>query len=196
MFRTNKKNIYWKQIDSEKVIYLSECFDALDACEFKFKSFTIDGKRGFIRFLEKRYPFVPIQFCQFHQKAIVRRYNTKSPRTFCGQELNYLMDIFTKIDRNTFIKEFNYLKEKYDSFLKEKNDKGQYVHKRLRSAFRSLKTNLPYLFTYKDYPHLNIPNTTNTCEGSFSHLKSKVKLHRGISENRIVKMVNYFLENS
>ena len=196
MFRANSKNIYWKQVDSEKVIYLSECFDSLNACEFTFKSFTIDGKRGFIRFLERRYPSVPIQFCQFHQKAIIRRYNTKRPRTSCGIELNFLMNIFTKVNRNTFIKEFNDLKEKYDSFLKEKNDKGQYIHRRLRSAFRSLKTNLPYLFTYKDYPELNIPNTTNSCEGSFSHLKIKVKLHRGMSEKRIVKMVNYFLENN
>ncbi len=117
VFRTNSKNIYWKQIDSEKLVYLAKCFDSLDECKFKFKSFTLDGKRGFIRFLENRYPGVPIQLCQFHQKAIIRRYNTKNPRTTCGQELNFLMKIFTKVDRNIFIKEFNYLKEKYSFFV-------------------------------------------------------------------------------
>ena len=34
---------------------------------------------------------------------------------------------------------------------------GQFKHRQLRSALRSLKNNLPYLFAYQDYPELNIP---------------------------------------
>jgi len=31
-----------------------------------------------------------------------------------------------------------------------------YIHPRIRAAYRSLRTNLPYLFTYKNYKHLSI----------------------------------------
>lgn len=196
IFRANHRNIYWKQIDGEKVEYLKECLDALEGCGFNFKSFTLDGKRGFLTYLKLRYPEVPIQFCQFHQIAIVRRYNTRNPKTSCGKELNALMEKLTKLDRYSFIKKFTKLQTKYLLFLKEKNEQGKYVHTRLRSAIRSLRTNLLYLFTYKDYPELNIPKTTNSCEGSFGHWKSKVKIHRGITRKRKIKMINYFLENS
>jgi len=36
-----------------------------------------------------------------------------------------------------------------------------YTHPRIRAAYRSLRTNLPYLFTYKNYRNLAISNTTN-----------------------------------
>ena len=41
-----------------------------------------------------------------------------------------------------------------------------------------------YIFSSEKYPYLSIPNTTNTMEGGFGHLKYKVKLHRGLAENR------------
>jgi len=175
---------------------LEECLNILENCGFNFKSFTLDGKRGFLRYLALNYTNIPIQFCQFHQLQIIRRYNTRSPRTACGQELNKLMSLLTALDRSKFIDLFDNLKNKYREFLKEKNEKGEFIHRKIRSAIRSLNTNIPYLFTYKDYPELNIPNTTNSCEGSFSHLKNKAGLHRGISRERLIKMVNYFLENS
>jgi len=47
-----------------------------------------------------------------------------------------------------------------------------YTHPRIRAAYRSLRTNLPYLFTYKNYKYLSISNTTNALEGGvFSHMK-------------------------
>ncbi len=85
------------------------------------------------------------------------------------------------------------LENKFKDFLKEKNENGRWKHGRLRSAIRSLKDNLEYLFTQERYPELNIPNTTNSCEGSFGHWKSKVKLHRGISTERRKQMISKFL---
>ncbi len=130
------------------------------------------------------------------QVAIVRRYNTNNPKTLCGIELKALMQTLTTTTRNEFTNNFKKLIEKYFNFLKERNEKGQFTHKRLRSAFRSIKTNLPYLFTHKDYPSLNIPNTTNSCDGSFAHWKNKIKIHRGLAQHRKRKMINYLLENS
>ena len=83
--------------------------------------------------------------------------------------------------------------EKYSDFLKERNENKQFKHKQLRSAFRSLKTNMPYLFTYKNFPELNIPNTTNSCDGSFAHWKQKLKIHRGLTKPRRNKMIDFLL---
>ncbi|OQB06514.1 MAG: hypothetical protein BWY19_00095 [bacterium ADurb.Bin212] len=68
-------------------------------------------------------------------------------------------------------------------------------HKRVRSARHSLKNNLPFLFTYQKYPKLNIPNTTNSLGGSFSHLKEKVGIHRGSRELIKRKMIEDILTN-
>ena len=47
-----------------------------------------------------------------------------------------------------------------------------YTHPRIRSAYRNLITNLPYLLTYKNYKNLHISNTTNAFKGGvFSYMK-------------------------
>ena len=84
-----------------------------------------------------------------------------------------------------FTKELNQWHKKWNNFLKEKTtnpitEKWNYTHKRLRSTYRSLKTNLPYLFTYQKYPELKIPNTTNSLDGYFNVLKEKLNVHRGL----------------
>jgi hypothetical protein len=40
------------------------------------------------------------------------------------------------------------------------------------AAYKSLQRNLPYLFTYKNYPDLHIANTTNLLDGGvFTQLR-------------------------
>jgi aspartyl-tRNA synthetase len=164
---------------------------------YTFKSFTIDGRRGVIQLLKRMFPNIPIQMCQFHQKQIIRRYTTDNPQTECGIELKELMTTMKELSYIEFSHKLYLLKKKYDSFLKERNENNRYSHSRLRSAFRSLNTNLPYLFTYKHrkYQSLNIPNTTNTCEGWFAHLKEKVKIHRGLNKKMKEKMILKLVEN-
>ena len=180
----------------EKIEYIKEDLIYLsNKLGYTFKSFTIDGRRGVIQLLKRIFPNAPIQLCQFHQKMIIRRYATDNPKTNCGIDLKELM---TTMKDLTYV-EFEYnlllLKAKYKFFLKERNENNRFSHSRLRSAFRSLTTNLPYLFTYQKHPNLNIPNTTNTCEGSFAHWKNKVKIHRGLSRERKEEMISRLIEN-
>ena len=100
------------------------------------------------------------------------------------------LKVLSKIE---FTDQFNSLREKYKDFLKERNEQGQFQHKKLRSAFRSIKTNLPYLFTFQDYPELNIPNTTNSADGSFGQWKYKVRLHRDLNIDRKKQMIDKIL---
>jgi hypothetical protein len=74
-----------------------------------------------------------------------------------------------------------------------KTGESNYTHKRLRSAYRSLKTNTPYLFTHEDYLELQIPNTTNPLEGTFAELKTKLRNHAGIKDEIKIKLCDHFL---
>ena len=72
--------------------------------------------------------------------------------------------------------------------------KSFYTHKRLRSAYRSLKTNLKWLFTWYDYIDLDIPNTTNAIDGHFANLKNKLRNHNGLNINRKKRFIDEFLK--
>jgi hypothetical protein len=66
----------------------------------------------------------------------------------------------------------------------------------LRRAFFSLKRHMPYLFTYKAFEELKIPNTTNSCDGYFRHLKGKINRHCGLTKIRKTKLTGFILKNS
>ena len=88
---------------------------------------------------------------------------------------------------------------KWRSFLNERTTneetgKSFYTYKRLRSAYRSLKINLKWLFTWYDYIDLNIPNTTNAIDGHFADLKNKLRNHNGLSIERKKKFIDGFLK--
>lgn len=156
---------------------------------YEFSSFTIDGKRGVIQLLENLFPKVPIQLCQFHQVKTILKYTTRRPKTECGRELkDLIMSLKISLEED-FTNRYINLKNKYKEFLKERNESGEYSHRRLRSAFRSIKTSLPYLFAVQRFKHLKIENTTNSCDGYFSHLKSKVNVHRGIGSRRKIQLI-------
>ena len=82
----------------------------------------------------------------------------------------------------------------YWDFLKQRkvNNKWklEYVHKKTRSAYFSLKNNLQYLFTRYDYIwKIDIPNTSNWLEWIFGHIKAKVSLHRWLKKERKIKLI-------
>ena len=89
----------------------------------------------------------------------------------------------------------------YKDFIEEKsinNDTGKsyYTHQKVRAAYRSLRANLPYLFTRNKHKKFKIPNTTNTLDGgTFSPLKILIKIHRGLSKSLKLKMVDDYLLN-
>jgi len=195
VFRAHGKNIYWKKIESETLVGTISCLERLRQKGWRFSSFTIDGRKGVSRGIEALFPGVPVQLCIFHQKAIIRRYLTGKPKTDCGKAIKALSDKMPQISEADFTAQLAAIKRTFESFLAEKNGARQFVHRKLRSAIRSLSTNQPYLFAFQRYPELKIPTTTNTCDGSFAHWKSKVKLHRGLKDFRRSKMVEYLLKN-
>ena len=186
--RAENKTIYFRECP-ETIENIGIMLDELESMGYEFRSFTIDGREGVKEYLKWRYPDVPLQHCLFHQKAAVRRYLTGRPKTECGKALLELVSRISVSDKYSFCLEYNALKTGYAGFLKERNVSGQFMHKRLRSAFRSLAQNLPDLFKWQDLPDLKIPTTTGSCEGYFSQIKRKVRTHPGLKIFRLKRLV-------
>ena len=192
-FHDTKRVIWFKEIKTENVHELRKGLYALKDAGYTFKSVTIDGRRGYYNNIKKVLGPVPIQMCLYHQKAIIRRYITDRPKTLCGQELKGLMALLCLLQTEEFIERFYQLKDKYKIFLNQRNANKTFKHQKLRAAFRSLAANLPYLLTFRDIQASTIPSTINHLEGMFSHLKEKVKIHRGLNQSRKKNAIICFL---
>ena len=120
-----------------------------------------------------------------------------NPRLEAGKELKQICKNLCRINKEDFVLKLTNWSVKWDKFLKEKtyseNGKWFYTHKKLRSAKRSLFTNMPYLFTYQDYPDLGIPNTTNSVESINAKLKDLTKVHREFNANLKHKIIDKIL---
>ncbi len=191
-----RENVYWSEIERETLDEYRCARDTLESLGFVILAVVADGKPG----LKPLYKKLPVQMCHFHQKLIITRYLTMRPKLEAGIELRELVHSLLEKDEESFSQELAAWHEKWHEFLKERTTNPEtgrwhYTHKRLRSAHRSLQTNLPYLFTYKRYPELNIPNTTNGLEGSFTHLKELVRVHRGAKPDLKRKIITSILQN-
>lgn len=167
----------------------------LKSLGFQISAIVCDGRKGLIQSFKD----VPVQMCQFHQSAIIRRYLTKKPKLKATQELMEVVDLMKQTDKESFVGALQLWFEKWEDFLNERStntvtNKTFYTHKRLRSAYRSLKNNLPWLFTWYDYIELKIPNTTNAIDGHFADLKNKLRNHNGLSKQRKMKFIDEFLK--
>lgn len=189
-----KENILRKFVTSERLDDYISGINQLKKKGWDILAIVCDGKRG----LFKAFGKMPIQMCQFHQIAIITRYITKNPKLEAGKELKQVVKLLTITDKESFIGTLEEWHQKWNDFLKEKTfnpetKTSHFTHRRIRSAYRSLKTNLPYLFTWYDHIELNIPNTTNSIEGMFSNLKTKVRVHAGLKKQRKKKLIDELL---
>ena len=161
----------------------------------KIQAIICDGRKGLFQLFGTD---IPVQMCNFHQVAIVRRYLTKKPKMQASKELWEHTLLLKQTDKESFEGGLNDWFLKWEDFLNERKTdakgKSRYVHKKLRSAYRSLKTNMTWLFTWYDNMDLKIPNTTNAIDGHFAHLKNKLRNHNGLSVTRKKKFIDEFLK--
>ena len=154
-----------------------------------------DGRQGLFGLFGN----IPMQMCQFHQIQIVQRYLTRKPKTQAAIELKKLTLKLTKQAKTEFINALNNWHLQWYDYLNERSKslstgKTYYTHKRLRSAYLSLKRHLPFLFVFEEYKELRIPNTTNALDGQFADLKNKLRNHNGLSKVRRMKFIDGFLK--
>lgn len=194
---TEGYHLYWKYLKYETIAEYLNGLKYIEEQGVEIKGIVCDGRRGLFNALSS----YPVQMCQFHQIAIVTRYITRNPRTQASIELKELMYLLPKTDKESFFGGLDDWFEKWRKFMNERatnpeTGKSWYVHKRLRSAYSSLKRNKEYLFTWYDNMDLKMPNTNNKLEGTFTSLKNKLRNHNGLNRERKQKFIDGFLKAS
>ncbi len=190
-----KENLLKFYVKTETNAKYMEGIEVLKQQDFVINAIVCDGRKGLIQ----SFGNTPVQMCQFHQASIIRRYLTKKPKLRAAQELLFVVDLMKQTDKESFEGALDLWFEKWKDFLNERTinpetKKSFYTHKRLRSAYRSLKNNLPWLFTWYEFIELNIPNTTNAIDGHFADLKNKLRNHNGLNLKRKMKFIDEFLK--
>ncbi len=194
MDNTTRAVLYYAIVSHETNSAYKQGTDHLVSLGVDIQSITCDGRRG----LRTLFTSMPCQMCQFHQVQIVTRYLTRRPKNIASIELKHLTSNLTQFGKADFIERLDHWFLTHEDYLGERStneDTGKtwYTHKRLRSAYRSLRTNSDWLFTYREYEHLDIPNTTNSLEGLFSELKRQLHSHHGLNEHRKLRFIKDFL---
>jgi transposase-like protein len=190
-----RKVIYARVFEWEenKELYVS-WIDYLRAKGWIIRSIVCDWLCG----LEQAMTWLNFQTCQFHQLKNVIKYLTRKPKVEANRELlqiAYTIKDSSEIDFRLRLtiwhnKRKDMINQKTQS---ETNPKSRrYTHKKLRSAYTSIKRNLHILFTYT-YHWDAIPNTTNCLEWYFKLLKAKTDIHNGMTLERKKKLVLWLL---
>ena len=190
-----KENLWWKYVDHETADFYKEGKIFLESKGYTILSVTSDGFLGLTRVFDG----IPFQMCQFHMKQIVVRNVTMKPMTEAGQVLLALAKTLTMTTEEEFLRRLQAFHVKYIAFLSEKtthpDGSKSWTHEGARRAYLSFLHWREYLFTYQK--HKGIPNTTNTCDGHFSHIKDILRIHRGLCKPFKQKVLDaIFLEST
>lgn len=193
-----RNKILWrKYVRYETIKDYLEGVEWLKLQGFRIYGVIIDGMRGLAQALHP----IPVQMCQFHQIMIVRRYLTQDPDIRASIELLSLIKEITRMDKESFIDAFDKWYERNKDTLNERvidkrirRKTPPYMRPRLRSAYLSIKRNMQFLWTFYDYPETGLPNTNNALEGVFSDIKSKTRVHRGISRDNRKKLLDEYIK--
>ncbi len=188
-----KRNLLWRFVPYETIAAYKAGIAQLTERGWNVRAIVCDGRRGLLQGFS-----VPVQMCHFHQCAIVTRYVTRRPKLEAGQDLQALMRHLPHVDEAQFTLWLELWHDKWGDFLKEKTvddltGRWHYTHRRIRSAYYSVRRNLPHLFTYLRYLELQVPNTTNSLEGMFTHIKKNLRLHGGLRMHQKQPMIEEFL---
>ena len=189
-----RENLYVAELRHETKLEYTLLRKAVEKLGYAIEAVVLDGRRGIPRVFDG----IPVQICQYHQGQIVRRALTTRPKLDSHKALLGIARLIAKSTEKSMQSMLVKFEETYRTELNEKHicshcGKPVYTHRKLRSAYRSLTTNLPFLYTYQKYPDLHIPNTTNSLDGTWNALKTHVNVHRGLRLDRRFKVIRAYL---
>lgn len=192
-----KKVLWHKYVRHETIAQYVEGVEWLRSNGYRIYGAVIDGMKGLPQALRP----IRVQMCQFHQIMIVRRYLTQNPEISASVELLNIVKDITYTEKENFIQLFHDWYERYKDVVNERiHDKRikrktpPYMRPKLRSAYLSIKRNMPLLWTFYDFPETGLPNTNNGLEGLFSDLKSKARVHSGVSKEHRKKLLDEYIK--
>ena len=88
----------------------------LEGLGYTFDAIVLDGRHG----IRGVFGDIPVQLCQYHQIATIRRYLTNRPKLEAGKELRIVSLALPELDEPTFTGVLNEWYEKWCEFLKER----------------------------------------------------------------------------
>lgn len=191
--------LYCEEIPGHETwAHYCQALDTLAGFGVRPKVCVIDGVTGLAGVLALR--GIAVQYCQFHQIKTINTYLTKHPVLEPNIELRKIVLSLTHVNRRTFKSLFDQWFYRNEAWLNEKTynpetRKPEWTHPKTRSAVHSLHNNFKYLYTFEQYPELNIPNTNNMLEGINSAIKHKLNHHRGAKKQLKTQLVRVFLSD-
>ena len=187
--KSKRKNVLWYKVGYETNDKYREWIRFLQWLWLHIRAIVCDWRR----WLLWGFWDIPVQMCVKHCYSIVIRYLTNKPKHAASIELKEIWLYIWKFRERSVVMWLESWYMCHHDRLVEKNEKWRYKHERVRKAYRSIKCNLQYLYMYERHPHLDIPKTNNSLESINSHLKTKVRIHRWLREDRKDKFIRYYL---
>ena len=202
VYKADQRIIFWDFVKREN--YLSYRLNLVEIIEmgYTIKGVTSDRHGGLVSALKSVFPNIPHQHCLVHLQRLCQSLLTRKPQTEAGKQLLELIQLLNRIDshyqKNIWLKWFERLEKRHADLIKErtyfKSKEGKtnwwYTHRNLRRVLRTIRKSTNNLFLYLDYPRL--PKDTNGLEGEFSHLKTKLSIHRGLKRKRKVNFFKWY----
>ena len=190
----------YRETNQEKYTEIKEDLQNLKKLGVDVYSVTCDGHKAILKSIKKVFPNAIIQRCLVHIKRQVRNYLSSKPKLEQSVSLLKLSNQITSIksieDSNIWLGAFfNWYKINHE-FINQKTQSQNtgrfwYTHKNLHVAFSLLENAIPNMFNYLDDEQ--IPNTTNRIENYFTHLKDKLRIHRGLRFEAKKNFIKWYL---
>lgn len=163
---------------------------------------TSDWHQGIVAVIKNILPSLPHQRCLVHTQRLCLSLITTRPKTLAGRELRTIVlelnRIHTIYEARIWEKWFLVWGNRYKELLRERTyhttTEGRvwwYTHKYLRRAYRTLSSSPSNMFLYLSYEGL--PKDTNGLEAEFSHIKMKLRIHRGLTRQKQVAFIYWYL---
>lgn len=166
-----------------------------------------DGQKGLLKAISICWPHTIVQRCRFHAWLNVKTKLTLHPESKAGQELlkltRDLLHARTRKQARRWKKRLNNWHRKHEKYIDERTIKydpkprersWRYTHERLRSAYRQLAKITDDLLRSSYRPSPELPSTTNHVEGGInSQIRTRVKQHRGMTNEHQIVLVNWYL---
>lgn len=186
--------------DGEWYEEIKEDLENLLALNVQIESITCDGHRAILKAISKVCTDVKLQRCIIHIQRMCRIWLSANPKSSAGIDLRRIISklhlIKSEIEKQIWLRELVDWYERYQDFVNEKSynpETGRYwyKHKMVRRSFTVIRKALPNMFHYLENP--KIPKSTNGLESFFGHLKSNLRIHRGLSKQHKKNFIKWYL---
>lgn len=201
--RTTNYVITWVQVPYESSEYWIHLFRLLPTPKY----IVCDGQKGLLKALSICWRDSIVQRCRFHAWLNIKTKLTLNPESKAAQELlqitRDLLNVRTRNQARRWKHQLKYWYKRHKKFINERTIKynpkqgerrWRYTHERLRSAYRQLYKITEDLLrsSYRISPEL--PHNTNHIEGGInSQIRTKLKLHRGMSQTHQMRLFDWYL---